>query len=67
MSSPLRCLWLSVLINIQQNNIFHFFVVTRILIFLDFQQDESDEAFDPSALIDIEKFKAANAPLKQVS
>jgi len=30
-------------------------------------KDESDEAFDPSALIDIEKFKAANAPVKQTT
>ena len=30
-------------------------------------QVESDETFDPSTLIDIEKFKAANVPAKQVS
>lgn len=29
-------------------------------------QDDTDEIFDPSALIDIEKFRAVNAPTKQV-
>lgn len=32
-----------------------------------FEQAESEEEFDPSAVIDIAKFKAANAPSKQVS
>ncbi|XP_020617456.1 uncharacterized protein LOC110055409 [Orbicella faveolata] len=32
-----------------------------------FHKEDTDEVFDPSALIDIEKFRAVNAPTKQIS